>query len=438
LSPQTGRELPHIRVAPPGPRSRAIAQRVAAVESPAFEARRQAREATSHADQSAIAYEHGVGANLYDADGNRYVDLVAGFGALALGHANAAISRAVASQMERLPLALGDVYATQIKLDLCERIAALYPEPDARVMLGLSGADAVTAALKTAVLATGKAGVVAFSGSYHGLSYAPLAACGLAEAFRTPFAAQLGEHVRFAPYPAGDSALGASLDSVRGALEVGDVGAVLVEPVLGRGGCVVPPAAFLPELRALCDRHRALLIADEIWTGLGRSGAWLASVASGVRPDLVCLGKALGGGLPVSACVGSDAVMRAWGKHGGTAIHTATHFGWPVACAAAMATLDVLEREQLPARAAEVGARFIAALRQAGFDARGRGLMVGVVLADASAALGVSRRLLGEGWLVLTGGSQGNVLTLTPPLDIDAALLDAFTQRLAAAVHPER
>ena len=408
------------------------------MESPAFEARRQAREATSHADQSAIAYEHGVGANLYDADGNRYVDLVAGFGALALGHANAAISRAVASQMERLPLALGDVYATQIKLDLCERIAALYPEPDARVMLGLSGADAVTAALKTAVLATGRAGVVAFSGSYHGLSYAPLAACGLAEAFRAPFAAQLGEHVRFTPYPAGDSALGGSLDSVRGALEGGDVGAVLVEPVLGRGGCVVPPAGFLPALRALCDRHGALLIADEIWTGLGRSGAWLASVASGVRPDLVCLGKALGGGLPVSACVGSNAIMRAWGKHGGTAIHTATHFGWPVACAAAMATLDALEREQLPARAAEVGSRFIAALREAGFDAQGQGLMVGVVLADASAALSVSRRLLGEGWLVLTGGSQGNVLTLTPPLDIDAALLDAFTQRLAAAVHPER
>ncbi len=408
------------------------------MESPAFEARRQAREATSQADQSAIAYEHGVGANLYDADGNRYVDLVAGFGALALGHANAAISRAVASQMERLPLALGDVYATQIKLDLCERIAALYPEPDARVMLGLSGADAVTAALKTAVLATGRAGVVAFSGSYHGLSYAPLAACGLAEAFRAPFAAQLGEHVRFTPYPAGDSALGGSLDSVRGALEGGDVGAVLVEPVLGRGGCVVPPAGFLPALRALCDRHGALLIADEIWTGLGRSGAWLASVASGVRPDLVCLGKALGGGLPVSACVGSNAIMRAWGKHGGTAIHTATHFGWPVACAAAMATLDALEREQLPARAAEVGSRFIAALREAGFDAQGQGLMVGVVLADASAALSVSRRLLGEGWLVLTGGSQGNVLTLTPPLDIDAALLDAFTQRLAAAVHPER
>ena len=408
------------------------------MESPAFEARRQAREATSQADQSAIAYEHGVGANLYDADGNRYVDLVAGFGALALGHANAAISRAVASQMERLPLALGDVYATQIKLDLCERIAALYPEPDARVMLGLSGADAVTAALKTAVLATGRAGVVAFSGSYHGLSYAPLAACGLAEAFRAPFAAQLGEHVRFTPYPAGDSALGGSLDSVRGALEGGDVGAVLVEPVLGRGGCVVPPAGFLPALRALCDRHGALLIADEIWTGLGRSGAWLASVASGVRPDLVCLGKALGGGLPVSACVGSNAIMRAWGKHGGTAIHTATHFGWPVACAAAMATLDALEREQLPARAAEVGSRFIAALREAGFDAQGQGLMVGVVLADASAALSVSRRLLGEGWLVLTGGSQGNVLTLTPPLDIDAALLDAFTQRLAAAEHPER
>ena len=223
------------------------------------------------------------------------------------------------------------------------------------------------------------------------------------------------------------------------ALAGGAIGAVLVEPILGRGGCVVPPAGFLPSLHDACRRAGALLVCDEIWTGLGRSGAWLASVEGGTVPDLICLGKGLGAGLPISACIGSAAAMAGWGAHGGTTLHTATHFGAPVGCAAALATLDAIEAGALASRAREVGERWMTRLRAgvagAGVvDVRGRGLMVGVALEGGAArALAVSRRLLRAGWIVLTGGAAGDVLTLTPALDVEEALLDAFTEALAVA-----
>jgi 4-aminobutyrate aminotransferase-like enzyme len=430
--------LPEIRVAPPGPVSRALAARLAAVESPAVDARREERARTSGREQAPIVYEHGEGPNVVDVDGNRYVDLAAGFGALLLGHVPARVAEAVALQERRLWLALGDVYAAEAKVTLCERLVQLHPEPGARVMLGASGADAVTAALKTAVLATGRAGVVAFEGAYHGLSHGPLAACGLRPGFREPFADQLNAHVVFAPYPRDAASLEASMTAVERALSTRAVGAVLVEPILGRGGCVVPPSGFLTALRDACTRSGALLVCDEIWTGLGRSGAWLASVEAGVVADLVCLGKGLGGGLPISACIGRGSAMAAWGAHGGTTIHTATHFGAPLACAAALATLAALADRGLDVRAREVGARWADALRSAlrgcgVVDVRGRGLMIGVELeGGAPRALSVTRHLLQRGWIVLTGGAAGDVLTLTPPLDIDEALLEAFTGALAA------
>ena len=432
-----GQEPPKIVVSPPGPMSRQLAARLAAVESPAFDARRAARAEASGEDQGAIVYATAKGANVVDVDGNRYVDLVAGFGSLVLGHAPKRVARAVEAQSERLWLALGDVYAADVKIVLCERLAKLFPEPGARVMLGLSGADAVTAALKTAVLATKRSGVIAFEGGYHGLSYAPLAACGLSEAFRAPFAAQLGSHVTFIPYPSSEAQLETCKMHVRALLESGKYGAVLVEPILGRGGCVVPPAGFLPALRDACDGGGALLVADEIWTGLGRSGAILASVSAGVVPDLICIGKGLGGGIPISACIGRARAMEAWGSHGGSAIHTATHFGAPLACAAASATLDAIASEQLDVRAREVGDRWVDVLRDRTRDrgvtaVRGRGLMVGAELeGGASRALAVARRLLGRGYLVLTGGKRGDVLTLTPPLNIDEPLLGAFASALA-------
>jgi 4-aminobutyrate aminotransferase/(S)-3-amino-2-methylpropionate transaminase len=409
------------------------------VECPAFEARRGSRARASGASQGPIVYASAQGANVVDADGNRYVDLVAGFGALPLGHRAPEVDAAVRRQSAKLGLALGDVYASEAKVALCEELARLFPEKGARVLLGLSGADAVTAALKSAVLATGKPGVVAFHGGYHGLSYAPLAACGYSPDFRLPFGAQLGQHVSFAAYPATDDGLAACLDVVRRLLR-GDVGAVLVEPILGRGGCVAPPDAFLPALRAACDEAGALLIVDEIWTGLGRTGAWLASAAHGIVPDLVCIGKGLGNGLPISACIGRADAMRAWGAHGGTAIHTATHFGAPPACAAASATLAAIAKRRLLPRASRIGDswRRELATRTCGIgvrEVRGRGMMVGVVVeGGAGRALALSRALMARGYLVLTGGTAGDVLTLTPPLMVEERLLRGFTGALVDAL----
>ena len=432
-----GQELPHITVAPPGPRSRELSARLSAVESPAFDARRAARAKTSGEAQSAIVYERGLGANVFDVDGNRYVDLVAGFGALPLGHGAPEIAEALRAQGEKLTLALGDVYGSDPKVALCEELAALFPAKGARVLLGLSGADAVTAALKTAMLVTERPGVVAFRGGYHGLSYGPLAACGYAEAFRAPFAPQLGVPVTFVQYPTDAATLNDALVHLETTLVSGTVGAVLVEPILGRGGCVLPPPELLPRLRALCDRAGALLVVDEIWTGLGRSGAWLASAEAGIVPDLLCIGKALGGGLPISACIGTKEVMAAWGAHGGSAIHTATHFGFPLACATALATLKAVREGDLPVRARYVGSRFLGAL-EAGTEGlgvrqvRGRGLLVGIELEGGAArALAVSRKLLERGYIVLTGGVAGDVLTLTPPLLIEEALLTAFSEALS-------
>jgi 4-aminobutyrate aminotransferase-like enzyme len=440
----TTSSLPKVSTVPPGPRSRELSARLAAVESPAVDARREDREMQSGEGHGPIVYARGVGANVIDVDGNVYVDLAAGFGALLLGHVPAKVSAALDEQRRTLWLALGDVFASDAKVTLCERLAKLYPEPGARVMLGATGADAVTAALKTAVLATGRPRVLAFEGSYHGLSHGPLAACGLRASYREPFAEQLNPHVTFVPYPRDEASLGHTMGAVDRALAGGGFGAVLVEPILGRGGCVVPPRAFLPSLREACDRAGALLVCDEIWTGLGRSGAWLASVEAGAVPDVVCLGKGLGAGIPVSACIGSRRSMAAWGAHGGATIHTATHFGAPLACAAALATLESIEEQGLVARARDVGARFIDRLRDrvAGpgiADVRGRGLMVGVEFEGGREhgprrALAATRQLLQKGWIVLTGGPDGDVITLTPPLDIDEALLDAFSRALAAAI----
>ena len=252
---------------------------------------------------------------------------------------------------------------------------------------------------------------------------------GFAPGFRQPFTEHLGVPVMFAPYPSRSVTLDASLAAVKQALATGTVGAVFVEPILGRGGCVVPPAAFLPELRALATEAGALLVVDEIWTGLGRTGQVLAS--AGVDADVLLLGKGLGGGFPISACVGSADVMAAWGGHGGTRIHTGTHFGAPPSCAAALATLEAIFTRGLAERARTVGdvwKRELAAV--VGDRALGRGLMVGVRFDDAASALAASRALLAKGFIVLTGGVRGDTLTLSPPLTIAPPQLSAFADAL--------
>ncbi len=436
-SDAAGDEPPAMRTAPPGPMSRSAVARLEQVECPAFGRRRDARADRSGVDMLPIVLASGKGSNLYDVDGNRYVDLCAGFGALVLGHAATPVVRAACGQVERLAQALGDVYAADAKIALLERLATLHPGVRPRVLLGQSGSDAITAALKTARLATGKPGLVAFEGAYHGLGYGPLAACGVRPSYRLPFADQLNPRVSFAPYPHADADTDRALAAVEQALRAGDVGAVLVEPILGRGGCVVPPPGFLPGVIEAAHRRGALVVADEIWTGMGRSGAMVRSTQVGAPADILCFGKGLGGGLAISACVAAEDVMMAWARDTGDTggegpVHTSTHAGSPLACAAAIATLDALRFRKLPERARTVGdaarAAFGAALEGVPgvVEVRGEGLMIGVELDGGDRGLRAMRGMLAKGYVVITGGMRSEMLTLTPPLTIpEERLADA-------------
>jgi len=429
MTTDLGDELPLLKTRPPGEHSRTFLVRHRHVAAPMGPPRAS----------GGIVYATATGANVVDVDGNRYVDLAAGFGAELIGHAHPAVRRALSLQSERLWHALGDVHPSDAKIALCERLAALHPEPGAQVILGQSGSDSVSAALKTALLATGKPGVVAFGGAYHGLGYGPLAACGLRDSYRAPFSAQLSSHVRFCEYPASEPAALATLGAVRRELEGGGVGAVLVEPILGRGGVLVPPAGFMLGLSTLAAEHGTLLVADEIWTGLGRAGAMLKSAAEGVSPDLICLGKGLGGGLPLSAVVGRRGVMTAW-QRAEEVVDTSTFAGAPLACATALATLDTLAREKLVERSARLGTAWREAVAAAvggvrGVAVRSAGLMLGVDLgAHEGAAVRVVRALLERGFLATTGGGKREVLVLTPPLTVAEAQLEAATAAVADAV----
>jgi len=433
-----GMQLPALHGGLPGARGRELIEQLAQAECPALTQRRARRAEASGAASDPIVWTRALGCNVWDADGNRFVDMSAGFGAAAVGHAHPRVVRAIAEQSARLVHALGDLHPSDVKVALLSRLRALGPFEDGCVMLGQNGGDAVTAAMKTAALFTGKPGVMAFVGGYHGLDYGPLAACGYGQAMREPFGSQLNPHVAFVPYPRSERELGPALEAVERSLSAQrELGLVLVEPLQGRGGAIVPPRGFLPGLRAACDRHGALLAIDEIMTGLGRTGAMFACTAQGVQPDLLCLGKALGGGMPVSACLGERRVMAAWGDPGREALHTGTFFGHPIGCAAALAALDVIEDEQLVARATRAGERLRDALttRLSGqpsvVEVRGAGLLVGLELRGAGRALALGRALLERGYITVPAASDASVVSLTPPLGIADALLDAFV----AATH---
>lgn len=400
-------DLPCLVTPIPGPRSRALAESLRAHES---------QNVTYLAPDFPVFWDAAHGCLVTDVDGNVFLDMTSAFGVAAVGHGHPDVVRAVQTQAEKLLHGMGDVHPSDVKVALCERIAGLVPLPHAQVILGQNGADAVEAALKTAMLATGRPGVLAFEGGYHGLSYGALETTSRPD-FRRPFRAQLGGFATHLPF-------GGDLSLVEHTLMTGTIGAVLAEPIQGRGGIVVPPPGWLVGLRELCSRHGALLILDEIFTGWGRTGDWFACQRENVTPDILCVGKAMGGGLPISACVASASLMSCWPVSRGEALHTSTFLGNPLACAAALAALDVLKRENLPQRAAETGAAFAEQLRSLCQKhpshlraVRGRGLMLGLEMASPALALSLVPAALQRGLIVLPAG-DGRVWEFVPPLTI--------------------
>ena len=404
---ERGDLAPEIVVDPPGPRSRALSAALASSEAPGVN--------TVGAGPS-VVWAEALGANVLDVDGNRYLDLTSGFGAAAVGHRHPRVVAAVAEQAGRLLHGLGDVAAHPARVELGRRLAALAPMPDARVYFAVSGSDAVEIAWKTALLATGRPGALAFHPAYHGTSAGALALTSR-DAFRAPFAALLGGPVHRLPHGCVLRDLDDLLDR-HGA----EIGCVLFEPIVGREGVLPPPPGWLASVAERCRARGAVIVADEIFTGFGRTGTLFASTAEGATPDLVCCGKALGGGLPIAAVLGGAELMAAWDVPG-EALHTGTFLAHPLACAAALATLDVIEDEALPDRARSLGA--IVEERAVGWRdlpgvraVRGRGLLWGVELADRDGAARAAGAALARGLLLLTCGENGRTLQLLPPLTV--------------------
>lgn len=444
-----GTLLPEIVAPPPGPRSLEMARRLSAVES---------RNVTYLSPGFPVFWEAARGANVRDVDGNVYLDLTAAFGVAVTGHGDEAVIGAMGDQAGRLVHGMGDVHPPAAKVEFLEALADLAPWPESRAILGSSGSEAVEAALKTALMATGKPGILAFEGAYHGLTLGSLAATARHH-FRAPFEERLYRGVRFVPFPdplrSGEMAGPGSLAAVEDALEKGiqgsGIGAVIIEPVQGRAGVRIPPPGFLRELGGLARDAGALLIFDEIFTGLGRTGSVFACTGEDVFPDLLCLGKGLGGGLPLSACLGPPEIMDAWPRSDGEAIHTSTFLGHPLACASGRALLRALEGRGLVARSMELGGSFLEGLRRelageaAVVDVRGRGLFIGVELADpesrtplAGAAVAAAEAALRRGILLLPAGSHGHVLELSPPLVITEAQIEWAVPRLGESIREGR
>ena len=401
------------------------------------------------------------GATVRDAAGNTCLDFTGAFGVALAGHRHPLIAERIAAQARRLVHGMGDIHPPAVKVDFLEALAALMPWPDTRTILGLSGSDAVEAALKTAQLATGRHGIIAFEGGYHGLTLGALATTHRGH-FRRPFTNRLAHHVHFVRFPSSaDSAAGvlSQIDALLSGDAAIPVGAVLVEPIQGRAGVRIPPPGFLAQLAKRTRAGGALFIADEIFTGVGRTGELLACDHDRVVPDLVCLGKALGGGMPLSACSGPREVMDAWPPSSGEAVHTSTFLGHPLGCAAGLGFLAALEAEDLAGRARRLGALALdyltAKLRghEEVREVRGRGLMLGVELrvpdpasagaapdadaaadADVGPAVAVAGRALDRGLIVLPAGSGGEVVELTPPATISEKELEAGLEVLASAM----
>ena len=390
-------------------------------------------------------WTHASGAVVRDASHTDYLDFTGAFGVVLAGHRHGLVVDRIREQAGRLVHGMGDIHPPAIKVEFLEALAALLPWRSSRTILGLSGSDAIEAALKTAHLATGRPGVIAFEGSYHGLTLGALATTDR-EHFRRPFTARLADHVRFVPFPASRSEAEAVLARVSELLAGGapvPVGAVIVEPIQGRAGVRIPPRGFLADLAGVTRAGGALLVADEIFTGMGRTGSLFGCDHDEVVADLICLGKALGGGMPLSACCGPRSVMDAWPPSTGEAIHTSTFMGHPLSCAGGLAFLAVLEADDLAGRARRLGEHALAYLKAelAGservVEVRGRGLMLGVELSlqgRPAPAARVADRALAQGLIVLPAGERAEVVELTPPATITRKELEKGLAILVAAI----
>jgi predicted acetylornithine/succinylornithine family transaminase len=373
-----------------------------------------------------VALERGLGSRVWDVDGREYVDLTAGWGVTSIGHCHPALVEAISDQARTLMQTTNNVY-TRPQLDLAERLARVAPSGLHQSFFTSSGAEANEGALKLAARATGRSRFLSTFDSFHGRTLGAMGCLGQ-EKYRGPWKGIVRE-ATFVKY--GDA------DAVRAAL-TREHAAMIVEPIQGEGGVVVPPTDYLARVAAACHSVGALLIADEIQTGIGRTGRWFACEHGGVSPDILTFGKGIGGGFPLAGFMASEAVMGAIqpGDHGGT------YAGNPLACRAGVAVMKVIEDERLVERAAMLGKETLARLsafaekQRAKVElVRGLGLLIGVVMREPAAAASAHAAMRDRG--VLVNLTADRVLRIFPPLNIPerdlAQGLDVVEACVAAA-----
>lgn len=420
------------------------------VSNASLMARRRAAIPRGVGQSHEVFITKGENAEVWDVEGRRYIDFAGGIAVLNTGHRHPEIIAAVQKQLEHYTHTCFQVLAYEPYVELAERINALAPGNfDKKTFFLSSGAEAVENAIKIARAHTKRSGVIAFTSGYHGRTLLTLGMTGKVVPYKVGFGPFPGDifHAQFPNALHGvsvDDAL-ASVETIfKNDIEASRVAAIIVEPVQGEGGFNVAPADFLKRLRALCDQHGILLIADEIQTGAGRTGTWFAIEQSGIAPDLITMAKSMAGGFPISAVVGRAEVMDAPapGGLGGT------YAGSPLGCAAALAVLQVFEKEKLLERSQTLGQRItsrlkkLAAQQPAIADVRGLGAMVALELCkngdvhqpDAD----LTKRLCAEatklGLILLSCGTYGNVVRILVPLTASDAIVDEGLDMLEAAM----
>jgi 4-aminobutyrate aminotransferase len=388
------------------------------------------------------SWSHGEGHRLFDTNGRAYLDFANGIAVTALGHHHPRVTAAIHAQVDRLIGPTGAIGYSEPVVRLATMLAAILPDPIDSLMFLNSGSEAIDGALKLARRVTGRPGIIAFRGGFHGRTYGATSVTTSSLNYRTGYAPLLpGVHI--APYPAaypdfdGDeerastAALAALTTLFASEIPASAVGSILIEPVRGEGGYNPAPPVFLRALRALCDEHGILLIADEVQTGFARTGRMWAFEHAGIVPDIVVMAKAIANGLPLSAIAASRDLMERWGR----SAHGSTYGGNPVACAAGIAVLETIADERLVENAAARGEELRAGLARIAAeeprigDVRGPGLMVGVEFVkdgaerepDGVTPKAVIARAADLGLLLLTCGTSGQAIRWIPPIDVTAA-----------------
>jgi len=410
----------------------------------------------SYTREYPLVVDHAQGSEVWDVDGRRYIDFMAGVAVLNVGHRHPDVVAAVSEQLDKFwHICLSDFYYPQV-VELAEKLQASAPMPDTQVYFGNSGTEAVEAALKLAMYQTGRKQFIGFLGSFHGRTLGSLSFTASKYVQRARY--QPGLQVYHIPYPNAYRPVLAGVNGrsygdvivnylenqiFRNLLSPQDVAGILVEPIQGEGGYIIPDSSFFPRLRDLCDRHGIVLIVDEIQSGAGRTGKWWAIEHDHIEPDIVCFAKGVGSGMPIGGIIARKDLM-VWGP----GAHGSTFGGNPVAAASAMATLKVIEQEGLLAQAERTGNEIMDALTEMQGrhlsigDLRGRGLMIGVEFVKdrqtKEPAPDLRNEIIQEafrrGLLLIPCGE--NSLRMTPPLNIPQQLvvegLEIFGDVLAA------